>query len=55
MNILTFDIDDWDNCDFITGDFDWGQHEVRIYEGVQRIVLELKEINTKGTFFGLGW
>ena len=55
MNILTFDIEDWYNCDFISGDFDWGKHEVRIYEGVERILLELKERNLKGTFFCLGW
>ena len=34
MNILTFDIEDWYNCDFISGDFDWDKHEVRIYQGV---------------------
>ena len=31
MNILTFDIEDWYNCDFISGDFDWDKHEVRLY------------------------
>ena len=30
MNILTFDIEDWYNCDFISEDFDWDRHEVRI-------------------------
>lgn len=55
MNILTFDIEDWYNCDFISGDFDWGKHEVRIYEGVRRILDELDRRNLKGTFFCLGW
>lgn len=55
MNILTFDIEDWYNCDFISGDFDWGKHEVRIYEGVRRILDELDCRNLKGTFFCLGW
>ena len=55
MNILTFDIEDWYNCDFISGDFDWGKHEVRIYEGVRRILDELDRRNLKGTFFSLGW
>lgn len=55
MNILTFDIEDWYNCDFISGDFDWGKHEVRIYEGVRRILDELDKRNLKGTFFCLGW
>lgn len=55
MNILTFDIEDWYNCDFITPDFNWEKYEVRIYEGVERILEELSERNLKGTFFCLGW
>ena len=55
MNILTFDIEDWYNCDFITPDFNWEKYEVRIYEGVERILDELNKRNLKGTFFCLGW
>jgi polysaccharide deacetylase family protein (PEP-CTERM system associated) len=55
MNILTFDIEDWYNCDFITRDFDWVKYEVRIYRGVERILEELEKRNLKGTFFCLGW
>jgi polysaccharide deacetylase family protein (PEP-CTERM system associated) len=55
MNILTFDIEDWYNCDFITTDFEWDKHEVRIYESVDRILDELATRNLKGTFFCLGW
>lgn len=55
MNLLTFDIEDWYNCDFITSDFDWDKYEVRIYEGVDRILGELAKRNLKGTFFCLGW
>lgn len=55
MNLLTFDIEDWYNCDFISGDFDWDKHEVRIYQGVDRILAELEKRNQKGTFFCLGW
>ena len=55
MNILTFDIEDWYNCDFITTDFDWDKHEVRIYENVDRILNEMAVRNLKGTFFCLGW
>ena len=55
MNILTFDIEDWYNCDFISEDFDWDRHEVRIYQGVDRILEELDKRNLKGTFFCLGW
>jgi len=55
VNILTFDIEDWYNCDFITPDFNWDKYEVRIYEGVDRILEELAKRNLKGTFFCLGW
>ena len=55
MNILTFDIEDWYNCDFITTDFNWDKYEVRIYEGVERILQELYKRNLKATFFCLGW
>lgn len=55
MNILTFDIEDWYNCDFISNDFNWDKHEVRIYEGVERILTELRSRDLKGTFFCLGW
>ncbi|OPZ02922.1 MAG: Peptidoglycan deacetylase [Bacteroidetes bacterium ADurb.BinA395] len=55
MNILTFDIEDWYNCDFITPDFNWDKYEVRIYEGVDRILQELNNRQLKATFFCLGW
>lgn len=55
MNILTFDIEDWYNCDFITPDFNWDKYEVRIYEGVEKILNELENRKIKGTFFCLGW
>lgn len=55
MNILSFDIEDWYNVDFITEDFAWDKYEVRIYEGVERILERLDSSNIKGTFFCLGW
>jgi len=55
MNILTFDIEDWYNCDFINQDFEWDKYEVRIYEGVERILKELERRQLKATFFCLGW
>jgi polysaccharide deacetylase family protein (PEP-CTERM system associated) len=55
MNILTFDIEDWYNCDFITPEFNWDNYEVRIYKGVERILHELETRNLKATFFCLGW
>jgi len=55
MNILTFDIEDWYNCDFITPDLNWDRYEVRIYEGVDQILEELDIRKVKATFFCLGW
>ena len=55
MNILTFDIEDWYNCDFDSNDFDWDKFEVRIYSGVDKILEALSEKNIKATFFCLGW
>lgn len=55
MNILTFDIEDWYNCDFITPDLNWGKYEVRIYEGIEKILTELENRQLKATFFCLGW
>ena len=55
MNILTFDIEDWYNCDFFSNDFDWDKYEVRIYEGVDKILTELDKRDVKATFFCLGW
>lgn len=55
MNILTFDIEDWYCHDNESGDMDWGKHEVRIYEGVDRILDELAQRKQKATFFCLGW
>lgn len=55
MNILTFDIEDWYNCDFNNQDLNWDKYEVRIYEGVDRILDELEKKQLKATFFCLGW
>lgn len=56
MNILTFDIEDWYNHDDYSRDFNWDKFEVRIYEGVDKILSALEERGgLKGTFFCLGW
>lgn len=55
MNLLTFDIEEWYNCDFISENFDWNNYEVRIYDSVGRILDELAKRGIKGTFFCLGW
>jgi len=55
MNILTFDIEDWYNCDFENQDFNWDKSEVRIYDNVDRILDELAKHKIVATFFCLGW
>jgi polysaccharide deacetylase family protein (PEP-CTERM system associated) len=55
MNILTFDIEDWYNCDFLSQDFNWDKFEVRIYDSVDKILYELSSHNLSATFFCLGW
>lgn len=55
MNILTFDIEDWYNCDFISEDFDWDKWEYRIPYTLMPILDELDKRELKGTFFCLGW
>ncbi len=55
MNIITFDIEDWYNHDDYSRDFDWDKHEVRIYEGTEKILSALEEKKIKGTFFCVGW
>ena len=55
MNILTFDIEDWYNCDFLSQDFNWDKYEVRIYDSVDKILNELARHKLKATFFCLGW
>ncbi len=55
MNILTFDIEDWYNVDFVTQDFNWDQYEVRIYDSVDRILERLERDKITATFFCLGW
>ena len=55
MRILTFDIEDWYCHDCESGDKNWINKEVRIYEGVDKILDSLAERNQKATFFVLGW
>lgn len=55
MNILTFDIEDWYNHDDYSRDFAWEKHEVRIYEGTDKILSALDEKGQKGTFMCVGW
>lgn len=55
MNILTFDIEDWYNHDDYSRDFSWEKHEVRIYEGTEKILSALDDCHIIGTFFCVGW
>ncbi len=55
MNILTFDIEDWYNCDFISEDFDWDKWEYRVEIALLPLLDELDRRGQKGTFFCLGW
>lgn len=55
MNILTFDIEDWYNHDDYSRDFSWEKYEVRVYEGVEKILSALDKRGLKGTFFCVGW
>ena len=55
MKILTFDIEDWYNCDFLSQDFNWDKYEVRIYDSVDKILNELSRHKLRATFFCLGW
>lgn len=55
MNILTFDIEDWYNHDDYSQDFEWDKFEVRLYEGVDKILEALDRRHLRGTFFCLGW
>jgi hypothetical protein len=55
MNILTFDIEEWFHCDFISGDENWLNYEVRIRKNTDFILKILSKHNRKATFFILGW
>ena len=55
MRVLTFDIEDWYCHDCESGDKNWASKEVRIYEGVDRILDSLAKRDQKATFFVLGW
>lgn len=55
MNILTFDIEEWFHCDFISDDKSWSNYEVRIHKSTDFILDVLSKYNRKATFFILGW
>jgi peptidoglycan-N-acetylglucosamine deacetylase len=55
MNILTFDIEEWFHCDFISDSSTWSGYEVRIHKSTDLILEALSIKKVKGTFFILGW
>lgn len=55
MNILSFDIEEWFHCDFISHKNTWDNYEVRIYKSVDLILQHMADKKLKGTFFILGW
>ena len=55
MNILTFDIEEWFHCDFVSEPDTWINYEVRIHSATDLILETLDDRNLKGTFFILGW
>jgi polysaccharide deacetylase family protein (PEP-CTERM system associated) len=55
MNILTFDIEEWFHCDFISDPSTWSVYETRIHQATDKILQLLNERQLKGTFFILGW
>jgi len=55
MNILTFDIEEWFHCDFISKDYNWSNYEIRIHNSTDFILNVLTLYNRKATFFILGW
>ena len=38
MKILTFDVEEWFHCDFISGDENWSNYEVRIHKNTDFIL-----------------
>ena len=55
MNILTFDIEDWYNCDFISEDFDWDKFEYCLDKAFMPVLDEMDRRDLKSTCFCLGW
>lgn len=55
MKILTFDIEDWFHCDFISDNATWGNYNTRIFESTEKILSFLDEKKITATFFILGW
>ena len=55
MNILSFDIEDWYNSDFISGDFAWDKFEYYVDKAFMPVLDEMDKRGLKSTCFCLGW
>lgn len=55
MNILSFDIEDWYNSDFISGDFEWDKFEYYIDKAFLPVLDEMDRRGLRSTCFCLGW
>ena len=55
MIILTFDIEDWYNCDFISEDFEWDRFEYCLDKAFMPVLDEMDRRGLKSTCFCLGW
>lgn len=55
MNILTFDIEDWYNSDFISEDFEWDKFEYYVDKAIMPVLDEMDRRGLKSTCFCLGW
>lgn len=55
MNILTFDIEEWYHFDTFSTEEKWLDYAPRMDLYLPRILDKLDEIETKATFFCLGW
>lgn len=55
INILTFDIEEWYHFDIFSTEDKWLDYPPRINEYLPRVLDKLDELETKATFFCLGW
>lgn len=55
LNILTFDIEEWYHFDILSTEKTWLSYPPRIDLYLPRVLDKLDELDTKATFFCLGW
>lgn len=55
INILTFDVEEWYHFDIFSTENMWSDYPPRIDEYLPRVLDKMDELDTKATFFCLGW